>query len=438
VEQLYTWLLALSVTLINPWGASRGQIWTQPKFFILLLLCVTNLLALFPLPDNFRLTRPWRISCWLWQIFLGIGLLASFNSPFPGRSFLGQEEMGDGWLYWLVVAVFTLSNSLLLQLYPQLARAQFKGILIGGAVLAASMFPQVINWRIDYTATTGQLLKDHILVSSIFQDHQPIGLYSHRGHAGIVLSMALFLGIIGYRQRWLKMRTLVLIGGLMVPALLLTKTRAIILAVGVAIAYLFSPKYPRIISIIAAIGLAIIVLLSSPKKIANLPLIKQITSDRIYLWELAVRGIQERPLWGWGFDGFGIAYPHILNQENPPTIVNINDLTFTYINVEGERRKQALISNKAHNLFLDVLLSVGWLGMGVYALLLGFYCWQIILSPFRGVEAVTIAYLVFGLTWFECAQYSHLIWWSLSLAIAEEKNNMLQYGSVNAVINPSR
>jgi hypothetical protein len=71
--------------------------------------------------------------------------------------------------------------------------------------------------------------------------------------------------------------------------------------------------------------------------------------------------------------------------------------------------------------------------MGAYALLLGFYCWQTILSPFRGIEAITIAYLVFGLTWFECAQYSHVIWWSLSLAMAEEKN-MLGDRASNATL----
>ncbi|MEA5550835.1 hypothetical protein VB713_07580 [Anabaena cylindrica UHCC 0172] len=34
--------------------------------------------------------------------------------------------------------------------------------------------------------------------------------------------------------------------------------------------------------------------------------------------------------------------------------------------------------------------------------------------PYRGIEAVVIVYLAFTLTWFECAQFTHLAWWALS------------------------
>jgi hypothetical protein len=36
-------------------------------------------------------------------------------------------------------------------------------------------------------------------------------------------------------------------------------------------------------------------------------------------------------------------------------------------------------------------------------------------SPVRTIEAVPLAYLAFTLTWFECAQFTHLAWWALSL-----------------------
>ena len=31
-----------------------------------------------------------------------------------------------------------------------------------------------------------------------------------------------------------------------------------------------------------------------------------------------------------------------------------------------------------------------------------------------GLAALGVAYLVYGLTWFECAQFSHLAWWALA------------------------
>lgn len=161
----------------------RGEIWTQPKVFAILLICILNCLILWEDRENLKLPQSWKINRLLWEIFLGIGLIATVVSPFPWRSLLGQEQMGDGLLYWLLIAIFTLSNNLLLRLHPKLARSQLQGLVIGGVILAISIFPQTINWRIDYTATSGQLLRDNILASTIFQNQQPIGLYSHRGHA---------------------------------------------------------------------------------------------------------------------------------------------------------------------------------------------------------------------------------------------------------------
>ncbi len=52
--------------------------------------------------------------------------------------------------------------------------------------------------------------------------------------------------------------------------------------------------------------------------------------------------------------------------------------------------------------------------MTSYLVLLGWCLWQVIKSPYRGIEAVFIAYLTFTFTWFESAQFTHLAWWSLS------------------------
>lgn len=81
----------------------------------------------------------------------------------------------------------------------------------------------------------------------------------------------------------------------------------------------------------------------------------------------------------------------------------------------GEVRRQLLISNKAHNLILDMTLSVGVVGVLCYGGLLGFCLWRVILSPLCGMEAIAFAYLVFTLTWYDCAQFTHLAWWALSL-----------------------
>ncbi len=290
-------------------------------------------------------------------------------------------------------------------------------------ILAFSIFPQVLNWKIDYTATSGQLLRDNILVSTIFQAQQPIGLYSHRGHAAFVLAAVVILAIVAWQWRWISDRNFIICLVLIIPALLLTQTRAAVLALLVATAYLLGRKYYKLLIPVALICLVVIGITTSTRQIAGLPAIKQITSDRIYLWQLSGLGIVQRPLLGWGFDGFGIAYPYIYNQQWTPRIVQLNEFSFDYVNKEGQVGTKPIISSKAHNLILDKILSVGVAGMLCYGALLSFCLWRVMLSPSRGMEVVAYCYLLFTLTWFECAQFTYLAWWALSFNVRNEENN---------------
>ena len=429
MKNLYTLLFCLSLTLINPWGLSRGEIWTQPKVLILVLICSVNLLILWFERKALKIPRNWKISKLLWELFLGIGLLSTLHSPFPIRSLFGQEQMGDGLLYWLLIAIFTLSNTLLLNLHPELLRNQVQGLLIGGFIVALSIFPQAIDWRIDYTATMGQLLKENILVSTIFQGHQPIGLYSHRGHAAFVLATVGILSLVAQKWRWFSTRiTLALLIPIFV-ALLLTQTRAGILAGIIALAYWSYPmnlarQYRKFLFCTLLVSLLFISTISANRKIEALNqfnfskttlALKNVSSDRVILWEQALRGINKRPLLGWGFDGFGIAYPYITNLEGTPTVIRLGHFSFDYLDGNGELHTKRLPTYKAHNLILDTTLSTGILGLLTYLGLLGLSLYRVITSPYRGIEVVAVAYFVFTFTWFECAQFSHLVWWGLSL-----------------------
>jgi hypothetical protein len=59
-------------------------------------------------------------------------------------------------------------------------------------------------------------------------------------------------------------------------------------------------------------------------------------------------------------------------------------------------------------------LSVGLVGLIPYLTLLGLCLLQVINSPYRGIETVAIAYLAYTFTWFECAQFTHVVWWAFS------------------------
>ena len=322
--------------------------------------------------------------------------------------------MGDGWLYWLLIAAFTLSNSLLLKHHPELLLPQLRGLLIGGAIVAISIFPQMLDWRVDYTATMGQLLRDNVLVSTIFKNHQPIGLYSHRGHAAFVLVAVAVVSLVSWQKRWHPAWVTKAVLVVICPAILFTQTRAALLALTVAIFYLLGGKYYKQLIAIALICLIGVGLITTNRQIAGLSFIRQVTSNRIHLWQLSKRGISQRPLFGWGFDGFGIAYPYIFKRNWKPQVVRLGIFSFDYLDERGEVRTLKLPTYKAHNLILDTILSIGIVGTLSYSLLLGFYWRRGIASGSRGLEVVAIAYFAFTFTWFDCAQYTHLLWWGLS------------------------
>ncbi|MEG4802220.1 O-antigen ligase family protein [Microcoleus sp. ARI1-B5] len=417
MKTLYTILFTLSIILINPWGSSRGLIWTSPKVFVIWLIVGVNLALLWEQRKALTIPRQWKISLILWAIFLSIGAISTLQSPFPLTSFLGQDQMGDGWLYWLLIAAFTLSNSLLLTIHPQLINSQLKGLLIGGIILSLSIFPQIIDWRIDYTATMGQIIRADVNASSIFQGQQPIGLYSHRGHAAIVLALIAITAIVGWFWRFTTTKLTAITLILTVPALLLTSTRSAILAWMLASVYLLRGKYYKILVAIVPIAIIAIGIMTVSRPLDwSKPTIAQIMSSRSPIWTLSARGIKKRPLFGWGFNGLGIAYPYIRNPQLTPIVVNLDEFTYDYINIKGEISTLEIPTYKAHNWILDTTLSVGILGLLAGIALWGYYVCLAVNSSVRGIEAVAIAYLIFTLTWFDCAQYAHIAWWTMSLA----------------------
>ncbi|MEG3924558.1 MULTISPECIES: hypothetical protein [unclassified Microcoleus] len=254
MKNLYTLLYAFSLILINPWGGSRGEIWTQPKVFVVLLIVLSNLSFLWEERKLLTFSRSWKVCLILWGFFLTVGAISTLNSPFPERSFWGQDQMGDGWLYWLLISIFSLTNRLLLKLHPELFGCQIRGLLIGGAVVAISVFPQVFNWQIDYTATNGQSIAHDVLASTIFRGQQPIALFSHRGHAAIVLALTAVICAVAWKRKLISDRTATLALFLILPALLFTNTRTAVLSLIIAIFYLLGRQYYKQLIPALAIG----------------------------------------------------------------------------------------------------------------------------------------------------------------------------------------
>ncbi len=432
LRTLYSLLFALSLVLINPWGFERGDIWTQPKLVAICLITLCNSGVILK-RHRLALSLNWKVGLGLWTLFLGVGLTATLLSPFPLRSLWGQLTLGDGWLYWLLLALFTLSNALVLQIAPMLLQPQLYGLLIGGILVAFSIFPQVYDWRIDYTATSGlvSLSSPQMLESTVWQSQMPICLYSNRGHAAFVLAVLGVLPLLGWHWGWISLFPAIAVCLLASISLGYAQVRSGSLALLVSGTYLLWPYCPEALkrwvrqpwtklclTSCLLFGLAVLCL-GNPE---------QFSSGRLHLWQLSLSGIAARPLWGWGFDGFGIAYPfiadwtgthqgYLLEKVAVAQVMGLNEFTFDYQGTDGYLHTGILISNKAHNLLLDTTLSVGLPGLLCYVLLWGFFLRCTASAARPGIEAVAIAYLVYTFTWYESAQFSHLPWWALSVGL---------------------
>ncbi|MDY7012526.1 MAG: O-antigen ligase family protein [Cyanobacteriota bacterium] len=420
MKRLYSLLYALSIVLINPWGNSRGAIWTQPKVLVLLLIVLLNFIILLEAQlsrdrKHQPIPKRWFLCLLLWALFLGIGLISTLRSPAPMLSLLGQEEMGDGWLYWLLIAGFSLTNSLLLRFRPELLLLQVRGFIAGGFILALSIFLQVWDWRIDYTVRMGQLLQDNMLASTIFQNQQPIGLYSHRGHAALVFAVTGTLILIAWRRGGLSLKEMVAMLFPVVMALMLTQTRAGVVAMLGGMGWVLGRRYAKLLICASLVGILAIASWTGVRSIAQVSAIARATSGRVEMGAIALRGIQQRPAFGWGFDGFGLAYPYVRYPHWTPEVLEIDSHGFVHRRRTGELSRGKIATFKAHNWILDAILSVGIAGFLTYGAIWGVSVGLMARSPFSDFNAIALVYLIFTATWFECAQFTHLVWWGLSL-----------------------
>jgi O-Antigen ligase len=452
LSKLYGFLFALSLALISPWGENRGEIWTNPKVLVVFLITLLNCLVSFHAYTNCSLFigNTWKIGLEFWIIFLGLGLISTILSPFPLHSLWGNSVLGDGWIYWVLIGIFTLSNSLVLQLHPALFRAQLYGVLVGGLVVSLSIIPQMFDWRIDYTITSGQItsFNPQRLASSIWKSQMPIGLYSNRGHTAFVIATTAILSILANLWKWISPIIFKPIFSILLFTLILTQTRAGILAFLISAAYLIlrcdqksrahliSSLFSKSVSgfritliIICSISLVNFTRLLDFAKQAKVDFfsinhLETVSKGRFHLLNLGFKGIAEKPLLGWGFDGLGIAFPHIgdwtgihkaylINNIPVDKVLSLGDFTFSYEGVDGSLHLGMLLTNKAHNLIIDSILSIGMIGFISVLMLFGFFIWNASKSILWGIEAVSIVYIIYTLFWFESAQYSHLFWWSL-------------------------
>ncbi len=477
---VYGLLCTLSLVMINPWGRPRGEVWTDPKVYTLIALVLLTWSVLLVQLVRFlvrrlgqgrlsRLSPPpaWGWAALLWGLYLGLGLLSVYYSPIRAdNALMPNNEMGDGWVYWAYVAAFVLGNALVLKRFPQLFKAQLYGFLVAGLLTGLAVVAQTIDWRLDFTQTMGKVVPNSqsvggLLYSNIYGGQMPIGLTSHRGHAGFIVAAIAVLVLVCLARGWVAKRYGWPLYLLMLLSVYLTSTRGVQVAFVAGLIYLlirfWRTKIIRRMVLLAFVPLVIggaglygAVALGLPSVTRSLPTLTTLFTDpdtfvsfRFEYAQVAIDGIRERPLLGWGYNGFALAFPYVNDFDKKwktklahkkgklepgesivyemDTLRGTDHYYFRYIGTDGLLHLGRVLSNKAHNLIFDLWVSLGLGGLVTYLLLLGIFVGVTARGEGWGLEAVAVVYLVYTLTWFESAQFSHLTWWALSAGLAFQR-----------------
>jgi O-antigen ligase len=137
-------------------------------------------------------------------------------------------------------------------------------------------------------------------------------------------------------------------------------------------------RYARSIwalGLLVGIGTALS-LLFTPGSFVQEKYIEISSAARIIVWEGAWEAVQDRPLLGYGPENFRLAYQsHFDNRLYED--VNFGETWF----------------DRAHNVMLDTLVSVGFVGLGLYLILGGYFLWVIVRASRRGLISTTEAHL---------------------------------------------
>ncbi len=173
-----------------------------------------------------------------------------------------------------------------------------------------------------------------------------------------------------------------LLAGLFVFTLLLTGTRGTFLGflggsfVTVAYIAIFGAKYPQFRKYAAAgfVGLTLLAagffvvkdstfVQSSPSlsRIANIDIASDLTIRGV-IWGMALEGVKERPVLGWGQSGFS----YVFNKQYEPALWG-----------------QEAWFDRVHNIFLDWLIAGGVLGLLAYLSIFGAAFYYLFWQPLR-------------------------------------------------------
>lgn len=336
--------------------------------FVVELMAVAWVLLLIRQPERYKPRLHW--SGIFFAIFLGINLLASLFGADPGRSIWGTELRMTGWFtfahaffYFVVLSSVVVSEREWRKLFS------VSSLVVGG--MAALSF--------------GERLSPAIRAAI----HGGVRVQSTTGNPIYFASVLLFgIAITAWLSATSRGRNRFLwtaLAAVQVVALYFTEVRGAILAFFITFLILCisaavagrTPAIKRgaalitLFMIVAGVGIYLareskFIRSSSPiQRVINIDLSSGTSETRLIMWQIALRGIQARPILGWGMENFNVVFDRFYRPELL------------------QHGFYETVSDKPHNALLEIGVASGTLGLLVYSA----FVITLVTALFRGYRA---------------------------------------------------
>lgn len=289
-------------------------------------------------------------------IFLGVMGVANFFGVYPYKSFWSNFERMDGYITLIHVFMYFVVTSAVLTtkkhwniFFATSVSASVLMCVYGFLQLGGSIKINQGGVRLDGTLGNAIYLAAYMLFNMFFaaylwiQSRWP-GVVRHSVFAVVILLQGIILYYTASRGVILG-----LIGGAFLSALLIAifekenkklRRHALIgvAAVLVLIGGFFLARNTEFVTQSQTLG-----------RFSSLSFDEIKNQGRYFIWPMAIQGFQERPLLGWGQEGFN----YVFNKYYDARMYN-----------------QEAWFDRTHNVFLDWLVAGGVLGLGAYLALL--------------------------------------------------------------------
>jgi O-antigen ligase len=440
IEVILAWWWAVFAFLypfvVWPGHPAHASVVQAKQYFTLFFVLIGGVLELAiwrrsPSPLRLREALHAHSFIVLWGLlFLWQALATVFSPDFDVALTGSLYDYADGFVWEaLLGGVFILAYRRFL-LDPEAARQATWGLVAGSGLLAILASVEVFTGRGVYYTTVrpGDL---------------PVVTFPGKGHlAGyFVLAFGVAVGLLAEENalRPTSLKARVLLPALtfinsFVSAFALKRAGLLALAGVIATAVLYRKRLGFLVLFLALLGIGLgWMSVGSYRVEENRELGSPATlHTRFYYWEVALKGIAERPLWGWGGGVFEHYWPKFLPKERLEAFMReemawegklVEVYTFPgsqpffLLDRGGGKATLAMVDGfRAHNQFLEVALRWGIPALVFYLFLLG--------EALKGLrflrpEALGLFGLhLFFLFWFSLPVHEGPMWLLIAGAVA--------------------